>query len=45
MNAFYRYDMTDFLQLTPEIQYVINPVNDPETQAILVLGLRLRIFF
>jgi len=45
LNAFYRYDMTDFLQLTPEIQYVIDPANDPETQEILILGLRLRIFF
>jgi len=45
LNAFYRYDMTDFLQLTPEIQYVVHPANDPETQEILILGLRLRIFF
>jgi porin len=45
LEAFYRYDMTDFLQVTPEIQYVVNPAFDPETDEILVLGLRLRIFF
>jgi len=45
LEAFYRYDMTDFLQLTPEIQYVVKPAFDPETDEILVLGLRLRIFF
>ncbi|MDX1293270.1 MAG: carbohydrate porin, partial [Hyphomonas sp.] len=44
LEAFYRYDMTDFLQLTPEIQYVVNPAFDPETDEILVFGLRLRIF-
>jgi porin len=44
-EAFYRYDMTDFLQLTPEIQYVVNPANDPATDDILVLGFRLRAFF
>ena len=45
VEAFYRYDMTDFLQITPEFQYVINPANDPETDRILVLGARLRVFF
>ena len=45
VEAFYRYDMTDFLELTPEIQYVVNPANDPATDDILVLGFRLRAFF
>jgi len=45
LEAFYRYDMTDFLQVTPEIQYVVNPAFDPDSDEILVLGLRLRIFF
>lgn len=31
VEAFYRYDVTDFLQLTPEIQYVVNPANDLTT--------------
>ncbi|NJN05517.1 MAG: carbohydrate porin [Rhodobacteraceae bacterium] len=45
VEAFYRYDVTDFLQLTPQIQYVVNPANDPATDDILVVGLRLRAFF
>jgi len=45
LEAFYRYGVTDFLQISPEIQYVVNPAFDPETDQILVLGLRLRAFF
>ena len=44
-EAFYRYDPNDFLQITPEIQYVANAANDPATGDILVLGLRLRVAF
>lgn len=39
------YDVTDFLQFTPAIQYVANPANDSETDDILVFGARLRTFF
>jgi len=45
LEAFYRYDVTDFLQVTPEIQYVLDPAFDPDSNSILVLGLRLRISF
>ncbi|MDW4551497.1 carbohydrate porin, partial [Defluviimonas sp. D31] len=45
VEAFYRYDVTDFLQITPQLQYVANPANDPTTDSILVLGLRLRVAF
>lgn len=45
VEAFYRYDATDFLQITPELQYVANPAYDPDTDSILVLGLRLRMVF
>jgi len=45
MEAFYRYDITDFLQLTPQIQYVIDPANETATDDILVLGVRVRVFF
>ena len=45
LEAFYRYDWTDFLQLTPSIQYVVNPADDPESSNILVLGARFRVFF
>ncbi|MCE8556575.1 carbohydrate porin [Ruegeria pomeroyi] len=45
LEAFYRYDITDFLQITPEFQYVLNPANDPTTGSIAILGLRLRAYF
>ena len=45
LEAFCRFDRTDFSQLTPSIQYVANPANDPSTDSILVLGARLRVFF
>jgi len=45
LEAFYRYDITDFMQITPQVQYVVNPANDPATNNILVLGVRLRVFF
>ena len=45
LEAFYRLDITDFLQLTPQIQYVVDPANDPATDDILVVGARLRVFF
>lgn len=45
MEAFYRWDATDFLQVTPQLQYVVNPINDPGTDDILLLGLRVRVVF
>jgi len=45
LEGFYRLELTDFLQLTPQIQYVVDPANDPATDDILVLGARLRVFF
>lgn len=44
VEAFYRWDITDYLQLTPELQYIINPANDPDTDDIFVFGVRLRVF-
>lgn len=45
MEVFYRYDPTDFFQITPSIQYVANPANDPATDNLLVFGLRGRVVF
>lgn len=45
MEAFYRYDATDFLQIMPQLHYVANSANDPSTDSILVMGLRLRLTF
>jgi porin len=45
MELFYRYDPTDFLQVTPVFQYIVNPANDPDTDDIRVPGLRARLVF
>jgi porin len=45
MEAFYRWEATDFLEITPQLQYIANPANDPGTDDILVLGLRVRVVF
>ena len=45
LEGFYRFEIADFLQLTPQIQYVVDPANDPATDEILVIGARLRVFF
>jgi porin len=45
MEAFYRYDVNGFLQVAPEIQYIVNPANDLTAEDILVLGFRLRAAF
>lgn len=45
LEAFYRFDPNDFLQITPSVQYVVNPANAPETDNIFVLGLRMRMAF
>ena len=45
MEAFYRFAINGFFQVSPEIQYVANPANDPATDDILVFGLRLRVAF
>ncbi len=45
MEAFYRCGVTEFLQITPTLQYVINPANNPSTNGIWVLGGRASTFF
>lgn len=45
VEAFYRLDIMNFVQITPELQYVVNPAFDTDSNDILVLGMRLRIFF
>ncbi len=45
MEAFYRWDVTDFFQITPSVQLVTNPANDPTTENMVVLGLRVRAHF
>lgn len=45
LEAFYRYDPLDFLQVTPSVQYIVNPADALETDDILVFGFRARLVF
>lgn len=45
IEAFYRYDVNDFLQISPTVQYVANPANDATADNIFLLGLRVRVAF
>ena len=44
-EIFYRYQLTENIALTPDIQYLINPALNPEDSSILLGGLRARIVF
>jgi porin len=44
-EAFYRLQVTRNMQLTPDLQCIINPSNAPDDDALLVFGLRLRTAF
>ncbi|MDX2502329.1 MAG: carbohydrate porin [Deltaproteobacteria bacterium] len=37
--------MTEYLQITPDIQYVIDPALNPEEDHSWVFGLRARLIF
>ncbi|WP_412470102.1 MULTISPECIES: carbohydrate porin [unclassified Halobacteriovorax] len=45
LEAFYRYGVKSFMQLSPSIQYISKPANDLSTDDIFVIGARLRVFF
>lgn len=45
LETFYRWDATDFFQITPSVQLVANPANAPATENIVVIGLRMRAHF
>ena len=45
METFYRWDATDFFQITPSVQFVANPANSPTTDNIMVFGVRMRVHF
>ena len=44
-EAFYRVQLTPATQLTPDLQIIFNPVDNPEENAIAVGGIRLRTLF
>lgn len=45
VEAFYRYDPLEFLQITPSLQYIANPAYDATADEIVVFGLRARVAF
>lgn len=45
VEAFHRHDATGVLQVTPDLRHVANPANDPDTDSVLVRGIRLRVAF
>lgn len=45
LEAFYRFSVSPGLQITPSIQFVDDPLLDPNQSSITVLGLRARVVF
>ncbi len=45
IELFTRFQVTENLQVTPDIQYIINPAVNPDADHSLILGLRARVVF
>jgi carbohydrate-selective porin OprB len=45
VETFYRLQVTDAVQLSPDLQLVFNPANNSRDDFIAVLGARLRFQF
>ena len=45
METFYRFQLTDAIQFTPDLQVVFNPNLDPDRDVNVILGARFRIQF
>ncbi len=44
-ELFYRFNITDNITLTPDVQVLFNPANNPDKKTIPVFGLRARVTF
>lgn len=44
-EAFYRFNISPYFQITPSIQYISNPLLDPDSDDLTIVGLRARIVF
>jgi porin len=42
-ELFYRWQLSQNLAITPDIQYLRNPALNPDESSILVLGIRVRL--
>ncbi len=45
MEAFYRFSISPGLQITPSVQFINNPLLNPDQSSITLLGLRVRMVF
>ena len=41
-EAFYRFQLTQFLAVTPDVQLIGNPALDPSQKVLALFGIRLR---
>jgi porin len=41
--VFYRFQLTEQLAITPDIQYLVDPALDPDEDNLWVFGLRARL--
>ena len=44
-EAFYRFQLTQFLAVTPDVQLIGNPALDPSEDVLALFGIRLRAAF
>ena len=44
-EIFYRFHITPHLALTPHVQYIVEPVRNPDDSSLVVLGARVRLTF
>ncbi len=42
MEMFYRFNLTEHLEITPDFQWIINPTLNPNTNSLTYVGLRAR---
>jgi porin len=45
LESFYRIQLYSILQVTPDIQFIINPSINPEQDLIVACGIRFRVAF
>ncbi len=45
LEAFYRFSISPGLQITPSLQFISDPLQDPTQDSITLFGLRTRIVF
>ena len=43
LESFYRIQLFSIVQVTPDIQFIINPSNNPKQDLIVVYGIRFRV--